>query len=109
MRTALLIAAAMGCLTATASAMPGTPMVGGPCSYEFKDTVATVDRVLEGEAELTDADGVTFYKRLDEFDPAPQPGDRYDVVKRYIVEGSCTPYGFQISGPAAEPASEAGE
>ncbi|MBY9068354.1 hypothetical protein K1X12_15745 [Hyphomonas sp. WL0036] len=96
-------------LAACAAPMPGTPMVGGPCSYAFMTTIATVSRVLDEDIELVDAEGLTFYKPLDEFDPVPEVGARFEVAKRYITQGSCTPYGFEITRPAPEETSESGE
>lgn len=98
---AALTALAMASLPACAS--PPTPMVGGPCSYEFKTVTASVLRVLDGDIELQDEDGVTFYIEADRFDAPPEVQQRYRFQKRYITQGSCTPFGFQLIGPAEAP------
>lgn len=88
---------------------PPPPMVGGPCRYDFKEAEATVTRVFEDNAELIDEDGDTFYKLLDEFDPPAEVGRRYKVEKRFITQGTCTPYGFGTLVPVTETGSEGGQ
>lgn len=108
-RTILLTAIASLWLAGSAAAMPGSPMVGGPCSYEFREVDAAVLRVLDEDIELQDEDGVTFYLPADVFDAPVETGEHYRFEKRFIVEGTCTPYGFQLIGPAPAPQSEASE
>jgi hypothetical protein len=79
---------------------PVTPMVGGPCRYEFTSITATVMRVLDDEIEFAEEDHSRFWIAASDFNEPPEPGQRYNFEKRYIVEGTCTPYGYQLAGPA---------
>ena len=90
------------CLTAPLAAChtPVAPIVGGPCRYEFTTVTATVTRVFDDEIEFSEEDGSRFGISPAEFAGPPAPGQRYEFEKRYIVEGACTPYGYQLIGPA---------
>ena len=81
---------------------PVTPMVGGPCRYEFKTITATVARILEEDVEFSEEDDSRFWIDKSYFDDTPEPGQRFSFEKRYIVEGTCTPYGYQLIGPATD-------
>lgn len=94
--SALLVFAA----SFSACAMPPeSPMVGGPCSYETKMIGATVTVVRDTEVDLVDEEGVTFYQRAEAFRETVEVGQYYLFEKRYIVEGTCTPYNFRLIGP----------
>lgn len=85
-------------------------MVGGPCSYETKVIGATVTGVGDPEIDLVDEDGVTFYQRAEAFREPVEVGQYYLFEKRYIVEGTCTPYNFLLIGPPPKAAVlESGE
>lgn len=81
---------------------PVTPMVGGPCRYEFTTITATVERILDGDVEFSDEDDSRFWIATSSFYATPEVGQRYSFEKRYIVEGTCTPYGYQLIGPATD-------
>jgi len=85
-----------------ASAQGDPPMVGGPCRYEFTTITATVTRIFDDGIELSEPDGQTFEIRPQDFPEPPESGQRYKVAKRYVVEGSCTPYGYMLAGPAED-------
>lgn len=81
------------------AAPPDPPMVGGPCSYETKVIGAAVTAVDGAEIGLVDEDGVTFYQRAEAFRETVEVGQYYLFEKRYIVQGTCTPYSFLLIGP----------
>lgn len=75
---------------------PEPIMVGGPCRYENMEVTATVTRIFDDGIEMAEPDGSTFEIRPQDFMEPPEPGQRYRLAKRYIVEGSCTPYSYML-------------
>lgn len=78
------------------------PMVGGPCAYGTKEITATVRSVNAAEIELEEADGHVFWHDLPSPDATLAPGARLRFTKRFIVEGTCTPFSYTLIGPSTE-------
>jgi hypothetical protein len=89
---------------------PKSQMVGGPCSYDSMEATGTVEAVHE-DAALMKEDGtdIVFDVALSRFKDPPEKGQRYNLAKSFIVEGTCTPYsymlGARIDTPEEEPVS----
>jgi hypothetical protein len=94
------IAACCVLTTLPACAMgPKSQMVGGPCSYDSMDVTGTVEAVYE-DAALIKEDGtdIVFEIALSRFSDPPEKGQRFRLAKRFIVEGTCTPYSYMLGG-----------
>lgn len=83
-------------LPACQSPGPGPVMVGGPCRYEDTTVTATVTRIFDDGIEFSEDGAATFEVRPQDFAEPPEPGQRYEFAKRYIVEGACTPYSYHV-------------
>ena len=83
------------------------PMVGGPCAYDTKEITAMVKSVNGTEVELEEADGHVFWHDLASPDETLAPGARLRFTKRFIVEGTCTPFSYVLIGPATDEAAAA--
>lgn len=104
--TAVLTSLLAACQTGgPAGAM--RPMVGGPCRYDAKDVTATVVKVFDDGALMQeDGTSIVFEVELQRFAEPPEAGQQYEMAKRFIVEGTCTPYSY-MPGARIEPSVDA--
>lgn len=98
MKRVLFTASLTGLLAACQIGSPAdamSPMVGGPCRYDTKEVTATVVKVFD-DAALMQEDGtsIVFEVELQRFAEPPEAGQQHTMAKRFIVEGSCTPYSY---------------
>lgn len=64
---------------------------GGPCSYEETMLDAHVITVEDGQVELAETGGESFYIPLEDFDETPEAGEDFTIRWESITEGTCTP------------------
>lgn len=85
---------------------PEETIIGGGCSYDSFETVATVAAIAaDGGVAMTAADGTTFnlrYSQFTEIGLVPQFGPVYPVMKRTITEGTCAPVSFNLIRPPTD-------
>ncbi len=98
MKRALFSAALTGLLGACQTGSPAdamSPMVGGPCRYDSKEVTAAVVQVFDDAARMQeDGTSIVFEVELQRFAEPPAVGQQYTMSKRFIVEGTCTPYTY---------------
>ncbi len=81
------------------------PVIGGPCTYEDSTVVGTILQVEGADVALIEADGTPFFQDLSAFQSVnsnPQPGDRFEISKSSIVQGTCTPVSYLVTRQLAD-------
>jgi hypothetical protein len=81
------------------------PVIGGPCTYEDSTVVGTILQVEGADVALIEADGTPFFQDRSAFGSVnsnPQPGDRFEIRKSSIVQGTCTPVSYLVTRQLAD-------
>lgn len=71
-------------------------IAGGPCSYDEAVIEAHVITIEDGQVELAETGGESFYMQAQDFPADVKAGDDFTIRAELITEGTCTPEIYTI-------------